>query len=242
MKKRNNYSALKIPQYLNLKDLVILAGPSGGGKTTFMEELRSGNLSTSITSFLPVDAKFAPCVDVKFPDRIFETRLLSVVCGGQAEMSNNLELAAASCVIFHYAINRIESKSIDNIIEDDVLYSIISQVVTSISVINIRPSDNELAKFYESRSFERFETNSNVFVRIKRIFKFSKLRMLFRYRYLHAGSKFFSKWDLILRQLCDMREKGDINATIKIIDVEPILDDGAARGFSIKRVLDADTR
>jgi ABC-type polar amino acid transport system ATPase subunit len=48
-----------------IRNLLILAGPSASGKTTFARAVYHGSLSADILALLPPDITRAPSVDVK---------------------------------------------------------------------------------------------------------------------------------------------------------------------------------
>ena len=172
-----------------LRHLIVVAGPSGCGKSTFVKFLDSETCDPEIRAALPHGAEKAPSIDEKYPDRLHgvQTR----IANGRAIFENPTveNTWNAPVIILHYALNRLASKEISRLSDEHILLHFVRQAKQSVTIINVRPNNKELAINYANRSFGETKMRNALWWIFSRISKMSKLIMYIKYRYFFAGSR-----------------------------------------------------
>lgn len=119
-----------------LKHLLVIAGPAGAGKSTFIRALSEGYLDAEIASVLPRGAEGWPRmaasdIDLKRPQRMLR-RL------------NGTDL------VLHYNTMRVQLRDFDDYTSDPVLEFLIRAAVT-VAVVTLVPEPSVLLEQYQSR-------------------------------------------------------------------------------------------
>ena len=221
-------------QFSGLGHLIVLAGPSGCGKTTFVRSLYSGTCDPEIRAVLPHGAEKAPSIDTKYPDRLLVNSMKTADGISMVEIPTTENVRNASVIILHYALNRLGNMGISRLSEDEVLLHFVRQAKQSVTIINVRPDDKELAALYAFRSFGKTGTGNALWRIFSRLSKISKFKMYLKYRYFFEGHRLFSRWDDMMFELAKELEPSS-RPTLRVLNVKPCLDAAASWPFVLNR-------
>lgn len=128
------------------KQILLVSGPSGGGKSTFIQQLAQGTLAPEILSLLPRDC--AKWLLVESND---------VLKGDLAEKSFEAVISAGSCVL-HYDIVLIHHHGISRY-EDDPALRLLSNA-RPLHVVIILPAAEKLRQQFLDRQHRHQQTKS----------------------------------------------------------------------------------
>jgi hypothetical protein len=122
--------------------LLVVAGPSGGGKSTFIDALKNDELPGDVAAQLPAEAKHWPVFDAH---HLFKRGLDLSWCSAQ--------ILAASGAILHYDIVFLRRFALDY--DDDPAFVLFDRP-RDITVVSVEPAPEALQRqFYDRRSEQR---------------------------------------------------------------------------------------
>lgn len=217
--------------------LIVVSGPSGGGKTSFVRLLYRRELAEDILELLPECAITALSIDAKYPDRA----LKGSMCDRSGHPIVPLDVIDADpanhkCIIFHNALNRLTDNSIKALSEDSALLKFLARGPRKIVLINIKTSKEQLVKFYTHRSFGREGIGLLKFLLAVVSMHFGKVRTAVKYGYTGFAQQLDSNWMQIQNEVLGHIWERRPETQIILLDIMPVTEKKGVDGFSLESV------
>lgn len=128
------------------RHLLLVSGPSGGGKSTFIEQLRNGKLAPAIRSLLPAPSDGWPVVEA---NNVLKEDLSPV---------DFAQLVQAGNCLVHYDIVFIRKHGLRRY-EDDPAMRLLAEAA-SLDVVFVRPDVAQLQTQFQERLQRQAATKS----------------------------------------------------------------------------------
>ena len=146
------------------RHLLLISGPSGGGKSTFIRQLAERNLAQEILALLPTHSGDWPLVEAN-----------NVLKRDLSEHSFKTKVLAGDCLV-HYDIVFIHLRGIRRY-EDDPALSMLDGV-NPLHVVFVRPNSEVLRKQFLDRQTRHRNTKSTASLLWSRFFRLPMRRLL----------------------------------------------------------------
>jgi len=131
----------------NSNDIILISGPTGGGKSTFLKSMASGNLDDEILHALPEGAADWPIIEA------------NDILKGDISLRNSVErIEADGRVRLHYDIMFIWSRGLNSYEEDPSLK--ILEHADRLWIVFLKPDQSTVKRQYHDRRVEQMKRQS----------------------------------------------------------------------------------
>jgi hypothetical protein len=221
------------------RDLLILAGPSASGKTTFARALYARELGEDIRALLPPTISGAPSVDIKYPTKVLANTMPAADQGGAP-------YSATHGCILHYALNRLGDAGIRRLEDDAALLEMLDRTEETVTIVTIQVDRRRLASQYASRMFRApagagsagaMGGIGRLLSNLVRAADFGKIGQLVNNRFGDTAGRLYALWDTVALEIA-ARRRQRTGGRVRIIRIEPDLTGASRRAFRLLEASD----